>query len=271
MRLDALLQELEASAQDHRATTAQLHEAHARAEQLAREYEAKMQTVALETREIKRKAADEARAIVERANAVIEQSVREIREHEAEKNVVRSAREDVSRLRAAVEETVKALEPEPADDRTQAHALRAGSTVTLGDKTETGEIVALSADGKTATVVFGIVKMRVPVSELRATRKRAAPRPIGPPVVPDHQDQVPRELDLRGMTGDEAFPLIDIFIDDAFLAGLHRIDIIHGKGTGALRRKVTDFLATHPRVRSFRLGEWNEGGVGATVCDLSES
>jgi DNA mismatch repair protein MutS2 len=271
MRLDALLQELEASAQDHRATTEQLHVARTRAEQLAREYEAKMQAVAQETREIKRKAADEARAIVERANAVIEQSVREIREHEADKNVVRSAREDVSRLRASVEETVKALEPEPVEDAAQAHALRAGSTVTLGDKTETGEIVALSADGKSATVVFGIVKMRVPVAELRATRKRAAPRPSGRPVVPDHQDQVPRELDLRGMTGDEAIPLIDKFIDDAILAGLHRIDIIHGKGTGALRRKVTDFLSTHPRVRSFRLGEWNEGGVGATVCDLSES
>lgn len=82
--------------------------------------------------------------------------------------------------------------------------------------------------------------------------------------------EVHQDLDLRGMTGDEALPLVDKFIDDAVLAGLHRIDIIHGKGTGALRKKVTEFLATHPRVKAFRLGEWNEGGAGATVVELTE-
>jgi DNA mismatch repair protein MutS2 len=73
------------------------------------------------------------------------------------------------------------------------------------------------------------------------------------------------------MTGEEALPLVDKFIDDAVLAGLHRIDIIHGKGTGALRKKISDFLTSHPRVRSFRLGEWNEGGTGATVVELGDS
>jgi DNA mismatch repair protein MutS2 len=73
------------------------------------------------------------------------------------------------------------------------------------------------------------------------------------------------------MTGDEAIPLVDKFIDSAFLAGLHRVDIIHGKGTGTLRKKVADFLAKHPHVKSFRLGEWNEGGTGATVVELSEN
>jgi len=271
MRLDALLQELEASAQEHRATTEQLHEAHARAQQLARDYEEKMRAVAQETREIKRKAADEARAIVERANAVIEQSVRQIREHEAEKTVVRTAREEVRKLRETVEEVEHTLEPEPVEDAALMQTLQAGSAVTLRDETETGEVVAVSPDGKTATVVFGSVKMRVPVADLRSTRKRTSARPGPRPIMPERQDQVPRELDLRGMTGDEALPLIDKFIDDAILAGLHRIDIIHGKGTGALRRKVTEFLSTHPRVRSYRLGEWNEGGVGATVCELSEN
>jgi len=73
------------------------------------------------------------------------------------------------------------------------------------------------------------------------------------------------------MMGDEALPLIDKFLDDAILAGLYRIDIIHGKGTGALRKKVTDFLSHHPRVKSYRLGEWNEGGTGATVVELVET
>ena len=80
-----------------------------------------------------------------------------------------------------------------------------------------------------------------------------------------------RELDLRGMTGDEALPLIDKFLDDAFLAGLRRIDIIHGKGTGALRKRVTEFLSEHQRVSSFRPGEWNEGGLGVTVVEVRDA
>jgi DNA mismatch repair protein MutS2 len=114
------------------------------------------------------------------------------------------------------------------------------------------------------------MRMRVPVSELEATRKRNVSRVTAGQAFPDRMEDVQRELDLRGMTGDEALPMVDKFIDDAILGGLHRIDVIHGKGTGALRRRVTDFLSTHPRVRSFRLGEWNEGGTGATVVELAE-
>jgi len=79
-----------------------------------------------------------------------------------------------------------------------------------------------------------------------------------------------REIDLRGMTGDEASPARQVPGQrDARrpLAG----DIIHGKGTGALRKKVTEYLSRHPRVRAFRLGEWNEGGTGATVVELGDS
>jgi DNA mismatch repair protein MutS2 len=73
------------------------------------------------------------------------------------------------------------------------------------------------------------------------------------------------------MTGDEAIPLVDRFIDDAILAGMHRVDIIHGKGTGALGKKVKEFLAGHPRVKAYRVAEWNEGGTGATVVQLTEN
>ncbi len=127
--------------------------------------------------------------------------------------------------------------------------LDVGSHVRLQEGSDTGEIVSLAPDGKTAVVVFGNVKMRVPVTDLRAARQRPAQRPVRTegtekPSAPE------TELDIRGLTGDEALPLVDKFIDDAVLAGLHRIDIIHGKGTGALRKKVTEFLSQHPRVKS---------------------
>jgi len=107
------------------------------------------------------------------------------------------------------------------------------------------------------------------VADLRGARARSATRPVR--TENSEKPSVPQtELDIRGLTGDEALPMVDKFIDDAVLAGLHRIDIIHGKGTGALRKKVTEFLAQHPRVQTQRLGEWNEGGTGATVVELTE-
>ena len=78
------------------------------------------------------------------------------------------------------------------------------------------------------------------------------------------------EMEIRGMTFDEAMPILDKYLDDAYLAGLERVTIIHGKGTGALREKVGKFLKGHPRVKSQRLGAWNEGSDGVTIVDIKD-
>ena len=80
--------------------------------------------------------------------------------------------------------------------------------------------------------------------------------------------EVKSELELRGMTVDEAIESTDKYIDDALIAGLAKVRIIHGKGTGALRRSVQEFVASHPRVRGFADGGPTEGGLGVTVVEL---
>ena len=219
-----------------------------------------------ELRELKRDALREAEQIVERANAAIERSVREIKETAGDKTTVKRIREEVASLKseiAAGQEHV--AESPPAEVR-----LAVGSRVRLAGGTDSGEIVSFSPDQKTAIVVFGNVRMRVSRSDLRAGPAPPTQTIAGQPAAVEKPREVRTDLDLRGMTGEEAMPLIDKFIDDAVLAGLFRVDIIHGKGTGALRKRVTEFLSRHPRVKSFRLGEWNEGGTGATVVELSE-
>jgi len=76
------------------------------------------------------------------------------------------------------------------------------------------------------------------------------------------------ELMLIGRRTDEASDLLEKYLDDAFMAGLPSVRLIHGKGTGALRKTVRDLLATHPLVDSYRDGEAGEGGTGATVATL---
>ena len=82
---------------------------------------------------------------------------------------------------------------------------------------------------------------------------------------------IPPEIHLIGRTTDEARDLLEKYLDDAFLAGLAQVRIIHGKGTGALRRAVEELLVSHPLVTSHRAGEGHEGGAGATVAMLGQS
>jgi DNA mismatch repair protein MutS2 len=267
-RLDALIAELESSAQQHRKDTEELSLQRARADAMVKQYDERMNALAAEMKEVKRKAIEEADQIVTRANATIERTVQEIREHHAAKERVSAARKEVAALKTEIEHEQRTLDPVQHSPSSPPPAV--GSRVTLADRPDVGEVVALSPDGRTATVVFGVVKMRVPAHELVVTKKRGAARPTSVGLPPERLEMIPRELDLRGLTGEEALPLVDKFIDTAILAGLHRIDVIHGKGTGALRKKITEFLADHPRVQSFRLGEWNEGGTGATVVELRE-
>ncbi|MFC1899323.1 Smr/MutS family protein [Chloroflexota bacterium] len=78
------------------------------------------------------------------------------------------------------------------------------------------------------------------------------------------------EVDLHRLTVDEAIPKLDQFLNDAFRAGLYRVRVIHGKGTGALREEVSRYLTDHPLVRSFAPADRYHGGVGATQVELSE-
>src|SRR5207245_7646101 len=119
--------------------------------------------------------------------------------------------------------------------------------------------------GATATVASGTSTVRVPLQSLR----KIAPGAPGPhPVRVPGKTDIASELHLLGRTTDEARGIVEKYLDDAFLAGLPAVRLIHGKGTGALRKTVQDLLAGHPLVESFRDGNAHEGGAGATVAAL---
>jgi DNA mismatch repair protein MutS2 len=68
--------------------------------------------------------------------------------------------------------------------------------------------------------------------------------------------------------GDEAILRVEKFIDESISNGLHKVDLIHGKGTGALRKRIAEYLKSDKRIKSFRLGNWDEGGAGVTVVEM---
>ncbi len=80
---------------------------------------------------------------------------------------------------------------------------------------------------------------------------------------------VTNEVRLRQLTVDEALPKLDKYLNDAFMAGLYQVRVVHGKGTGTLRQAVREYLAGHTLVKSYRPGGYGEGGIGVTVVELA--
>ena len=119
-----------------------------------------------------------------------------------------------------------------------------------------------------AVVAVGAIKMTVP----RKTLSRAEQSPqdtVGVWTGDLPEEHVPTEIDLRGMRLDEAEAAVLQALDAAVRADLKRLRIIHGKGTGALRERVTEMLHKDTRVKEFRLGAWNEGGAGVTMAEFA--
>lgn len=81
---------------------------------------------------------------------------------------------------------------------------------------------------------------------------------------------VERELRLRHLTVDEALWRLDRYLNDAFMAGLSPVCIVHGKGTGKLRRAVQETLSRHPLVKSYRPGDYGEGDYGVTIVEITD-
>ncbi len=168
---------------------------------------------------------------------------------------------ELARLAAEVAESFPVPEP-----LLPTGPLRPGDAVWVKSLRAVGELRALADDE--AEVQVGPLRARVPVRELE---RRAPPPPaVEPSGVRYTAPSVPLRLDLRGQTVEEALESLDRYLDAAALAGLPWAHIVHGKGTGALRQAVRDFLRRHPLVRSARPGEEGEGGDGVTVVVLEE-
>ena len=120
-------------------------------------------------------------------------------------------------------------------------------------------------------VQAGIIRTRVAVSNLRLIEAKKTPQKQGS-VARSMTSRMERtaetDLDLRGMASDEGLLEVDRFIDNAVMAGVPAVTIIHGKGTGVLRAAVQQHLRRHPSVKSFRLGTYGEGESGVTIVEL---
>jgi DNA mismatch repair protein MutS2 len=247
-------------------------------------------TVKTKERELERGARAEARRYLLEARQEVERTIRALKEAgaagidetaqaarrglEQRADQERAALDALDAAERAAQEAVWAAR-EAADAPSAPARDRRGVTLEPGDAVEvatlggkTGKL--LEKRGDEAVVVVGALKLTVPFTALRRLAARHLKEQAVPVAIVDVPDVVARpEVDVRGMRVHEVDDAVVQALDAAHRADLHVLRIIHGKGTGALRERVTELLKADKRVATFRLGAWNEGGAGVTVAELS--
>lgn len=265
-------------------------------------YEKEIEELEHSRKEILKQAKEDAERLLQESNARIENTIRTIKEAQAEKERTRTARQELTDFRKEVEELDKAAteaqiarkmeklrekqerkkEKKNKPDTTpkvqaapKVIPIQKGDYVRIKGQTSVGQV--METDGKNATVMFGLMKTNVKADKLE---RAEAPKPANTIakatfVSSATQEQMyekklnfKQDIDVRGMRGDEAIQAVTYFIDDAILVGVSRVRILHGTGSGILRTLIRQYLATVPGVAHFQDEHVQFGGAGITVVDL---
>ncbi|WP_416198155.1 MAG: endonuclease MutS2 [Sporanaerobacter sp.] len=224
--------------------------------------------------DIIRKAKEEARIIIKRAKEEADSIVDELRDIsiEIEKEKNKKIQEAQDRLKENLNEVEKDLSGNllKVKNNKPPKNLKEGETVEILSLGQYGTVLSQAdADGN-VNVQVGIMKVKVHISNLkRAKEEKTIQSQVSTKnIIKNKSQNIKNELDLRGETLDEALLDLDKYLDDAYLARLKEVFIIHGKGTGVLREGITGLLKSHKHVKSYRLGKYGEGGSGVTVVEL---
>lgn len=264
-----------------------------RLEEITETYETDLLAVEKQRKELIREAKAEAERILAEANAKIENTIRTIRESQAEKDKTKQARQSLNEFKSSLEkvddladdkitrkiqkiknkeQNKKQKEKQP--EKQKQTVISIGDNVRIKGQTSIGQVVEIQKSN--AIVAFGMIKSTVKLDKLEYISKNQVKKENKDVIVKAAANDNIREkklnfkqdIDVRGMRGDEALQAVMYFIDDAILVGMHRVRILHGTGTGALRQIIRDYLRSAPGVHNYQDEHVQFGGTGITVVDL---
>ena len=240
-----------------------------KANESAQEQKKRIEANAAKEIEIARRQASN---LVARTRAQIDALMEEMDQLRKQKSLTPEQKAKLNRGIRALEDMADPVHKKEKEDYVLPRPLKIGDTVLIFDIDKQATVIGLSKNSDQVEVQAGIMKTRVPLSNLRLMEqeKVKTPQPVsrrGTRTDRAHA-KVVRELDIRGQTAMEALLDVDNFIDAAVMADVHQLSIIHGKGTGVLRAAVQQHLKKHPSVKSYRLGVFGEGESGVTIVEL---
>lgn len=235
-----------------------------------RKYEEKLADFAAKRNDLMSAAVADSERIMENANRSIENAVRLIKEGTASKESIREAKELVAAVAGEIKKKAEEYPSGKAPDRTPPGELSPGLRVRVPSMGADAVVEQVLDDGRKARILIGKSKASLVVGVMDLARAEPLAGPVSQVVRVNAPSGAAEsnEIDVRGLTFDEAREEVELFLDRLRMTGMDTAHIIHGKGTGALRNKLGPWLDSHPYVESRRLGNWNEGSYGVTVVTL---
>jgi DNA mismatch repair protein MutS2 len=234
-------------------------------ESLSKIYQDKLDSWQRQEKELRKKHLRESEEIIKAAKQELDRLIETARQSKGDRQAVREIRREVNeRLTQARGEIEKMTSP--VFGFAQAKGLPGERVMIRGIEAE-GEVLEPADSSGRVRVRIGNATMLTDLEKLVALAEPGQELKTAQ-VKTDYAPTPGLEIDIRGLTFDEAEPVIERYLDDAGNAGLETVSIIHGKGTGMLRKKVQEYLNRNPLVSSHRLGNWNEGSSGVSVVTL---
>lgn len=221
-----------------------------------------------EKAKILKEAREEAAELINRAREEAREIIKKLKQAEL------TSRPEIDRMANRVNESFKDISEELADNSTGVEEsidkeISVGDQVRLKSVGRKGEVLEIDEEKEEATIQAGIMTIKARLADLvRVEMPDEKKEELLHSYRVKKIERVSSRLDLRGERFDLAQRKLDKYLDDVFLAGLKQVEIIHGKGTGALRKAVSDLLEKNPHVSSYRLGRQEEGGSGVTIVTL---
>ena len=274
-----------------------------RVDELAEKYRSELEAIQAERNRLIKEAKSEAKQITSEANRQIEQTIRTIRESQADKEKTLLVRRKMDDFRERLEQQeadsslidrkieqlrrreerrserknakTAGKQAEQPKEAQKPRAVEPGAKVRIKGQDAVGEVIGLS--GKRATVGFGQILTTIdlnrlePISNAEYKKATRELRPAAPPTnfsTAERRLQFHEQIDVRGMRVAEAVETVQDFVDEAIMLGFSEIRILHGKGTGALKEEIRSYLRTVPLVRSAKDEHEEMGGAGITVVKL---
>lgn len=244
------------------------------AEILKEELEKQKEKLQIQRENLMRESRLEAKKIVQEAKNKADELIKELNSQAIKKNSVK----DIEKTRQKIRDTLKDYEGNVSDITTKKDTnreipknLKEGDSVYVHSMDSSGVCMSSVDKNDMVMVQIGKMKMKMHISNLsleKAPKKPVQKKNVAQSIKNSKSLNMSPTVDLRGLMVVEALEKLDKYLDDVTLSSLTNITIIHGKGTGALRKAVTEHLKSSPHVKSYRLGGYTEGDDGVTIVEL---
>ena len=285
VRFEDLIASLEEDRKQIEKAREEAEKSRAEADALRKRFEERQAKFDAQRERLLQKANEEAQSVLQEAKDYVDQTIRRVNKRAAGSGFSKELEADRTELRGRLNEVGSKLAAKPATPKKKAPAprqLRVGDGVRVLTLNLNGTVSTLPNAKGDLYVQMGILRSLVNIKDIElldeasvtgdgvsaATGKSKTPRSNTSSIKMSKSSYVSPEINLLGKTVDEALPELDNYLDDAYLAHLPQVRVVHGRGTGALRKGVHQHLRRLDYVKSFRLGEFGEGDTGVTLVEF---